>query len=250
MSSVVEEIKVHCDELALLSINDKSRSGYGKVWNDFKAVVGSDRNWDFEGPNEEDVLHFIRWLRLEKGYASSSLWTIYSMLNGVVKSKYGVNLKKYVRVTSLLKTFDTDVKKKAMTFAKEEFDQFLVLPKCGTPYWHVRKVIAIVTYFGGLRRIEAESLLLENFTSSSEGILVTHSHAKQRSDRRFTKFLIPRTVEDLKYADICEEYLNVIHFTLGKSVGRVWYMGHQDIFAIKPLSCIIMYNICKYIKNW
>ena len=106
------------------------------------------------------------------------------------------------------------IKKKAMTFAKEEFDQFLVLPKCGTLYWHVRKVTAIVTYFGGLHRTEAES-----FTSSSEGILVTHSRAKQISDRRFTKFLIPRTVKDPKYADICESHLNVIHFTLGKNIG-------------------------------
>ena len=137
------------------------------------------------------------------------------------------------------------IKKKAMTFAKEEFDQFLVLPKCGTLYWHVRKVIAIVKYFGGLCRTEAESLLLENFTSSSEGILVTHSRAKQRSDQRFTKFLIPRTVEDPKYADICAEYLNVIRFTLGKSVGRVWYTGCQDIFLWKfqLIPSCIMYNV-------
>ena len=78
-------------------------------------------------------------------------------------------------------------------------------------------------------------MLLENFTSSSKGILVTHSRAKQRSDRRFTKFLIPRTVEDPKYADICEAYLNEIRFTLGKSVGRVWYTGRQDIFANIPM---------------
>ena len=51
--------------------------------------------------------------------ASSTAWTRYSILNAVVKAKYGVNLKQYVRVTALLKSYDTDVKKKAMCFEKE-----------------------------------------------------------------------------------------------------------------------------------
>ena len=41
------------------------------------------------------------------------------MLNAVIKSKYGFNLKKYHHVTALLKSYDTDIKKKAMIFEKE-----------------------------------------------------------------------------------------------------------------------------------
>ena len=55
-------------------------------------------------------------LRNDKNMASSTSWTRYSMLNAVIKSKYGFNLKKYPRVTALLKSYDTDIKKKAMIF--------------------------------------------------------------------------------------------------------------------------------------
>lgn len=40
----------------------------------------------------------------------------FTALNAVIKSKYGFNLKKYPRVTALLKSYDTDIKKKALIF--------------------------------------------------------------------------------------------------------------------------------------
>ena len=72
--------------------------------------------------------------------ASSTMWTMYSMLNSVTKSKYNFALKNYSRVTMLLKSFDTDVKKKATTFSKDEFDLFVGSVDYSTPYWLVRKV--------------------------------------------------------------------------------------------------------------
>ena len=68
------------------------------------------------------------------------MWTMYSMLNSVIKSKYDFSLKDYPRVTTMLKSFDTDVKKKAATFWKEEFDQFVGCDDYSSPYWLVRKV--------------------------------------------------------------------------------------------------------------
>ena len=44
------------------------------------------------------------------------MWPNYAILNAVVKSKYGFNLKNYVRVTTLIKSFDTDVKCKVAVF--------------------------------------------------------------------------------------------------------------------------------------
>ena len=72
--------------------------------------------------------------------ASSSLWTMYSMINTVTKSKYSISLKKFERVTALIKAFDVDCKKKAETFSKENFDKFVGDESISTPYWMVRKV--------------------------------------------------------------------------------------------------------------
>ena len=63
-----------------------------------------------------------------------------------------MTLKSYPRVTALLKAYDTDVKKKAKTFSKDEFDKFVDTEALSTPYWLVRKVnlsIHICTYMYG-----------------------------------------------------------------------------------------------------
>ena len=72
--------------------------------------------------------------------ASSSMWTFYSMINAIIKSKYGVNLKSYPRVTTLLKSFDTDVKQKASVFTQEDIYAVISSMELMTPYWLVRKV--------------------------------------------------------------------------------------------------------------
>lgn len=66
--------------------------------------------------------------------------------------------------------------KKAKTFSKEEFDKFVGSVELVSPYCHVRKVIMIVGYFDGLHH--TKSLLIENFVSTQEGVIVTHCRAK------------------------------------------------------------------------
>ena len=40
----------------------------------------------------------------------------------------------------------------------------------------------IVTYFGGLRHTECDALRIENFSVTTDGIVVTHSRAKVRGN--------------------------------------------------------------------
>ena len=70
-----------------------------------------------------------------------------------------------------------DVKHKAKVFEKEDFETFLMDPQITTPYWLVRKSVAITAYYGGLRRKECEELLWKislgmpmEFTSQSRGL--------------------------------------------------------------------------------
>ena len=228
----MDKEKVLEDSLAFESIKENSRPRYKKVWPDFKSFVGASRNWDESEPTEDEVMSWAKFLWNEKKASSSTMWTTYSMLNAVIKSKYNMNLKKFVRVTALIKSYDTDVKKKASCFSKNEFDDFIFHTECSMPYWLVGKAVAISSYFGGLHRIEAESLLLEDFVVTKDGIEVTHSRSKQRSDCKSTKFLIPRTSS---YADIVESYLERVREDLGKRTGRVWYTGRQDIFVNSPM---------------
>ena len=85
--------------------------------------------------------------------ASSSMWTYYSQINGVIKGIYGEKLQMFPCITSLLKSYDVDEKKKAACFEYDDISAFVTHPDTSTPYWLVRKVVIILTYFGGLRQI-------------------------------------------------------------------------------------------------
>ena len=149
------------------------------------------------------------------------------MLNSCVKAKYGFNLENYCRVTTELKAFDTDVKKKANIFTKEEIDHFLSKEELDTRYWKVCKCIVVFAFFGGLRKSELESLLLQNISSTPEGMLVLHSRPKRRTDVGNSKFVIPRMATGVNYAAVAEEYLVAIRNDHGQVSGNVWWVGRN-----------------------
>ena len=108
------------DEEAFETIKETNRSRYKKVWNEFKAFLG-EIDFDQSVPSEDDVLCWIKKMRTEDKFKSSSLWTKYSMVNSTMKAKYGFSMKDYHRVTNLLKSYDVDMKTKAAVFSKVIF---------------------------------------------------------------------------------------------------------------------------------
>ena len=133
-------LKVYTDDLVFEGIKEKSRAKYKKAWNQFQDYHGEARE-EFETrmPTEEEFLSYFKHLWNDQGYSSSTMWTLYSMVNSVCKGKYGSCLQKHPRITSLLKSYDTDVKKKAAVFSQEEVDTFVKSELITTLYWLVRK---------------------------------------------------------------------------------------------------------------
>jgi len=93
-----------------------------------------------------------------------------------------------------------------------------------TAYWMVRKAIVVTVYFGGLRMVECMNLELEKIVRGPEGFTITHSRAKQRSDKMSTKFLVPQVGG---YADILSAYLEKVKNQLDKHKGKVWFTGRK-----------------------
>ena len=121
------------DLQALETIKMKSRPLYKKAWSKF----------DTRMPSEEEFSTYFRFLRQDKGFSTSTLWTTYSMLNSVCKGKYSKSLQQYPRLQSIIKAFDVDVKKKAYIFTKEEIGEFVRNDTLSGPYWLVRKALVI-----------------------------------------------------------------------------------------------------------
>jgi len=208
------------DEEVFSQFTDDSRKQYRRMWAQLKDYLSA---FDFESgpPGEEDFNNFFKFLRMEKKFASSSLWTWYSCLNSMVKRNYNMKLQDFPRLTMLIKGYDTDVKDKAEVFQDEHLKAFM-LGSMEDSYWLVRQAISIVAFFGGLRLSECMDLLLEKMVRNQDGYKITHNRVKQQSDQRESAFLVP--AKD-GFADRLSEYLNKVNTHLKKFTGRVWWTG-------------------------
>ena len=84
-------------ESALSLMKEGYRGKVNKVWQDFVEKTGN--TFNDKPPVEEDQFSYFKYLRKEKKYASSSMLTHYSMLNCVVKNRYGIPLQQFPSVT-------------------------------------------------------------------------------------------------------------------------------------------------------
>ena len=179
-------------------------------------------------------------MRQEKKFATSSLWTHYSMLTSVMKGKYGSKIQDFPRVTMLIKGFPEDVKQKELILGEEDLKKFCLM-KMDTAYWEVRKAIAITAIFGGLRMVECINLELEKINRGPEGYTITHCRAMQRSDKLNTKFLVP---QEGGSADILAIYLEKVKVKLEKYTGKVWYTGKKSTtLANQPMGRNMMFKV-------
>ncbi len=85
MASIVPDVDVYSQ------FTEKSKQKYRRIWVHFRDLVVE---VDFETgpPGEESFTRFFNFLRLEKKYALTTLWTYYSCLNSMMKRKYNIKL--------------------------------------------------------------------------------------------------------------------------------------------------------------
>jgi len=222
-------MKIISDEDVFAQIKDKSKKAYLKLWMDFKLFSVTFNAED--GPPGEDILiDFFKHLRLVKKAASSSMWTNYSYLNSVLKRKYNFQLQSLPRLKMLLQGYETDVKKKAAIFDEGLLKFFMVEPMENNTYWEVRQAIAIVAFFGGLRFVECVDLKMEMFSWGPAGCTITHTRAKQRSDKMTTKFLVPQAGG---FASKLATYINRVKDQLEIFQGKPWYTGRKSGLLVK-----------------
>lgn len=108
----------------------------------------------------------------------------------------------------------------------------------------------ILAYFGGLRHNELMNLQLEKMRISEDGVTVTHERSKQRSDKKSTNFLIPRTSSGTNYAAIIENYISIVKDELGKFSGRFLFTGRQASFVTQPMGKNMISTVPKEMARW
>ena len=86
MSTIVSD-----DDIFVQFTNEASRKQYERMWKQFLEFCG---DFDLEAgqPGEDLLTNYFKHLRFEKKMASSSLWTVYSCLNSILKRKFSAKL--------------------------------------------------------------------------------------------------------------------------------------------------------------
>lgn len=270
---------VTSDAEALLSIKGTTKLRYLKAWTDFKVFSGrdieDDKNDDgitsdddskdvekrrrvISAPSEDELVRYFIHLRNNVKLAASSIWTTYSMINTVVKNKYGQRLQQFPKLTLLLKHFSVEVtpnatRKEAAVFEFDDLVQFIAGPQISTPYWVVRKVVMIVAYFGGLRHTETMDLKLEKLTIDHEGVWITHGRPKLRGQSKGeTTFLVPDTGDRhaVNFAAVVRNYVTAIKDTLHVTQGRLFYTGKQFHFVATPMGKNLISSVPKQMAQY
>ena len=169
----------------------KSKSKYDKRWEEYKEYIGNNE------PSEENLIQFFDYLRKEKHYECSTIWSIYSMINSKMQLNHGLKLQNFSRITALLKSYEVGyIRKTAKTFTQEQFQQFLRdAPNTGS--YIQLKVGIIIAYCGGLRCADLTNINCEDLNfNENTGMWVKYRVSKQRGEVIENQFNIP--------LDLCE----------------------------------------------
>lgn len=167
----------------------KSAKRYETTWLQFAEFCGSN-----ERPLEDHFIRYFDYLRREKSFQCSTLWSIYSMLNHKYQSLYGYKLQMFPRVTMQLKSYEAGYQRKsAKSFGKEEIFRFLEKAPDYGEHIHV-KVAVILGFYGGLRCADLVSLCCEDLEYNDTcGYWVAYKVSKQKGEIIQNKFNVPPT---------------------------------------------------------
>ncbi len=178
---------------------NKSKAIYEKAWNDFNKFLASemssailqDDGLTKTEPGEDDYIRYFHYLKKNKEFKASSLWSTYSHLNNVHRRIWGIKLQKRPRITMLLKNHESGyVRSAAKAFTKDEILQIMQIDNT-TNVWVLRKAAIAIAYCGGLRCVELHSIKYGNLTLDNEGVWVMFQQAKQRGEVKENRFLVP-----------------------------------------------------------
>ena len=137
----------------------KSKKAYEKAWTEFKTYIGKE-----EKPEEHDFIQYFDHLKNTKGFACSSIWSHFSMLNNMYQTLYGEKLQKYPRITHILKSYEAGyVRKSSLFFTKQQIMEFLKNAPDTGEFVHMKAAV-VIGFCGGLRCADMVGLNTQNCT--------------------------------------------------------------------------------------
>ncbi len=194
------------DQLMSETYPAKSKEIYLSAYRKFEIFQKSKKQFEPNvAPSETLLLNYFHHLRSVEKWQATSIWSQYSRLNGVLKRKFRLSMKTMPNVTDLLKSYEVGHRvKKANVFTPQQIEDMIMDPELTSRYWLVRKVVALVGYFGGMRNTELRSIEFGksfpsgelSFESNQSGFWFTFYRGKQRGLPVLSTCCVPRRQAD------------------------------------------------------
>lgn len=190
----------------------KSSKRYDTTWNQFKEFINKE-----DEPGEDDFIQYFDHLKQTKGYASSSIWSFYSMINHKFQMLYGKKLQKFPRITHLLKSYEVGYERISSNFfSKEQLLTFLETAPNTGEFIHIKAAV-VIGYCGGLRSADLININVEDCEfNETTGVWISYTVSKQRGEKIVNKFNVP-----LDYCEYLEKHDNEL-FRCSANKGRLF----------------------------
>ena len=98
-SCIIKDMKRNASDIIQQIKPVKSAQKYDSAWKDFKQFT----KLEDQCPSEDNFIEYFDYLKNSKKLASSTMWSIYSMLNTNFQLMSGKKLQIYPRLQMLLK---------------------------------------------------------------------------------------------------------------------------------------------------
>ena len=159
-------------------------------------------------PPEE--IHFKDFFvkKHQTGYKGNTIRVLYAHLNKLYQLLYKKKLDQWPRLFALIQSYTSSLRK-FKHFTTEEMKQFLWTADSSNRYWLVRKVVLILSYYGGnISTKSLRSLRYDSVQACDQGFNVNVSN----EDSISLGFIIPSGLSELgpDIAEIIEEYLQAL----------------------------------------
>ena len=225
----------------------KSMAIYNKWQERFSKFVNDNNREE----NLESIYAFFD--KMSESYAASTLWQAYSCLNKFYTTYKGWNsFNDHPFLKHFLKKLEKEsTKKKSLVLSKEDLFKFIETAPSDNLKFLVRKAVAIIGYFGGLRCAELANLNFSTIEIKSESISVfirsskTDPHGK--SNFYFTIPKVSESVDTCPF-NLIKMYVNAVSDKSGRFFKN--FNVKSKSFSCQPMGRNTIAGIPKFMANF
>ncbi|OAF68246.1 hypothetical protein A3Q56_04007 [Intoshia linei] len=243
----------------------KAEKQKNQLWEEFCLFNDKLENFD-----EDDFYDYAKLLELKKKYKKSTICCLFVILNSIYYKKFGLHIKSFQRVDTLLKSYRNDIEpmNPVRRFSEAEIINFIKNAPDNEKYIHI-KIGVILLYFAKLTINDLEIIEISNVCIDPEkGCWINLkkqniNNVESENDeykipffckKYFTNYINTLTYNDITNGLLFRRYYNIPKFKdfrygVEKMGRNVMHKFSFDVALYLNLANFLDYNTCSFRQN-